>query len=522
MQKTHIMSDETGKDIVTALQGLATKPVPAYDSKAGRYTNASLKAWLVAGADGKAYGVSVPKSAATACTKTGANAGMTNPVPGIIGRRAVDPYEGIGAFRFYEVNGGVSADGMPYVTAIQGDGRFSRDGSNGDVWIMTPVLNWKCTETDDAVSFTASDAPLAELEKQPQAYLPDGSIRPYMLYAKYALVSATDGLLSCSGRNPRTYDVSFNTLIDIANSLKTGYSGKTHADDWYVKLMFLLKYSSKSSQSVFAGCTGYDVQVAVTKAETGTRRVIVSKTDAAKFVVGSTVSVGSKSGDRGNSTTHDIADRCKITSIDAIDDSNSALTLDSVSTFDTATTQYVTTYPWQTGACDAVEGDGSPYDCMSGKEPFVIQGIELGLGMYEIIGNVIFDVTGSGTNAIVCTDTRKLTKNSKSGFSDSDGIALPAQDADADVWGLYPTASKHGFIVQQGRGGGDSKGICDDIWLPKKTTAATLREWQSLGGLWNWGVAGLFFANAWSGLTDAWWYIGSRASATGRGGEAAA
>lgn len=59
-----------------------------------------------------------------------------------------------GAFTFFEVNGGVDADGTPYVTAIDGDGRFSR---TDDTWIMTPVLYTLETETNDAVNITVSD-----------------------------------------------------------------------------------------------------------------------------------------------------------------------------------------------------------------------------------------------------------------------------------------------------------------------------------------------------------------------------
>ena len=48
-----------------------------------------------------------------------------------------------------------------------------------------------------------------------------------------------------------------------------------------------------------------------------------------------------------------------------------------------------TVTPWRTGGCDAVVGDGSPTSRTSGREPYTVQGIELGLGMYEILGDVI-------------------------------------------------------------------------------------------------------------------------------------
>ena len=91
-RKTHIASEEGLNRIADAINGLAARQTLTYDSAKGRYDNASIKTWLAAQADGKAYGVSIPKSAATGCTKTGANSGIANPVPGII--RRVDPYSG--------------------------------------------------------------------------------------------------------------------------------------------------------------------------------------------------------------------------------------------------------------------------------------------------------------------------------------------------------------------------------------------------------------------------------------------
>ena len=190
MGKTHIADHETLERVAIALESMGASTVPIFNEETGRYTNASIAAWLAKMRDGKNYGVSVPKGSATACTKTGANAGIANPKPGIIGRAAIDPYVNHGAFTFFEVNGGVDADGTPYVTAIDGDGRFSR---TDDTWIMTPVLYTLETETDDAVNITVSDTRQPGMKRQPAALLPNGAQRPYMLYAKYALSVDTEG-----------------------------------------------------------------------------------------------------------------------------------------------------------------------------------------------------------------------------------------------------------------------------------------------------------------------------------------
>lgn len=111
-----------------------------YDDGLGRYTDESVASLVAHHRDGLAYGVSIPKGSVTSCVKTGANAGLAVPVPGIVGSPAVDPYVGRGPFWFMECNGYVDADGTPHVTAVRGDGAFARDGSNGNVWILAPTL----------------------------------------------------------------------------------------------------------------------------------------------------------------------------------------------------------------------------------------------------------------------------------------------------------------------------------------------------------------------------------------------
>ena len=175
MAKTHIADHETLERVAIALESMGASTVPIFNEETGRYTNASIAAWLAKMRDGKNYGVSIPKGSSTACTKTGANAGIANPKPGVIGRAAIDPYVNMGPFAFFEVNGGVDADGTPYVTAIDGDGRFSREN---DTWIMTPVLYTLETETDDAVSLTVSDTRQPGMKRQLAALLPNGGQRP--------------------------------------------------------------------------------------------------------------------------------------------------------------------------------------------------------------------------------------------------------------------------------------------------------------------------------------------------------
>ena len=521
-----MLLDDTGQEgvsqlrrIATALEGMGAASVPEYDEAAGRYDNASITAWLARMRDGKCYGVSIPKGSSTVCTKTGANAGIANPTPGVIGRPAADPYVNVGPFTFFEVNGGVDADGTPYVTAIDGDGRFSRQD---DTWVMTPVLYTLETETDDAVNITVSDTRQPGMKRQPAALLPDGAQRPYMLYAKYALSVDADGKpRSVSGAQVKRF-VSHDTGVSLMKTASTGDAFKVAADDWYVKAMFLLKYATKNSQSVFAGCTGYDVQASPTVAESSTTRVVVAKANADQVVVGSSMILGTHTGtlnDRGNGYNFDVFDSATVLRKADVDDSNVAIYFDVAKPFTTATTYLLSSVPWRTGACDAVEGDGSPTSCTDSRQPFTVQGIELGLGMYEVLGNVLIQYTGSGADVYVNPDTRNERPAALADGALSCG-AFPGPAAEGWNYGLY-CKTVNGLMMQQGTGASTSVGICDGNYKVADTTVGW-REWLSLGHLGTWGDAGLWYVSGSDGTGDAGWYFGSRRSANGRSrGEAA-
>ena len=503
-------SHGTRKYDIGSLVNALTGAYPVWDETNARYTNESISAMLDARRDGQSYGVSIPKSSATTCTKIASNAGIANPVPGTIGTASVDPYVGRGPFRYYEVNGYVDADGTPHVTGIMGDGRFRRDGSNGDVWIMTPVLWWRQNASgEETVERYISDTRLSGMSAQPHAYLPDGSLRPYMLYAKYAGVLGSDGYMhSYSGFAPMTRNVSHNSLITQCRTASTGYSGKSVADDWYVKTMFLMKYATKDSQSVFAGCTSYNLNYAVTVAETGATRVIILKANAANLIVGSSVSLGTA--DHNNS----VFGHGRILSVTDYDENNSAVNIDTTTSFDTTTSLKLSTEPWRTGTCDMVDGDGSPTSNTSGKEPFVMQGIEMMIGCYEILGDVI--VSNDGTNGwipYVNHDSRNEATSVTENYT-STGRALPTTDADGAKYPLYTQVSE-GLDFGSDTGGSTSTGICDQHYTQKLATTGT-REWLGLGNLSGGAYAGLWCVSGNVALSSTNWGFGSRLSGTGR------
>lgn len=479
--KTHIMSDETGQRIAAALEAMARGTLLTYDDEAGEYVG--IDKWLRSMRDGRIYSIKVPTGSAVACVKADANAGVAVPTPGTNSAASIDPYPALAPFFHIDVNATVDADGVPHVTAMSGDGMFARTGGNGNVWVLTPVLFWKVADDEDGAYtvISISDTQLPGFSPQPGAMLPDGSLRPCMLYAKYALSTYDGEAASVSGAQPRTRDVSHNSLITICKTATTGYSGRTIADDWYLKVMFLMKYATKNSQSVFQGCTSYNVIKPVTVAASNQSHVIVAKN--AGYVAGSAVMIGTQNTDRGNAAAHDVLDYGVIKRIESYDADNDKLVLDRAAT--TAVNNYVITAPWPTGCCDGVQGDGSPTSRTNGKEPFVLQGIETAMGMYEVMSGVALKYDGSSCNVMVLHDTKKEASSISSDYVDS-GVDLPT--AASEGW-KYPTrlSNAEGMLVGTGTGASSTTGMCDGTYTHAQTTNAE-REFHALA---TWAAARL-------------------------------
>lgn len=490
-----------------------------YDQTTGTYTRSSVEAFVRKYRDAKVYGYRQYKSTETDLDKLIANKDIVVPIPGTSEVPADDDYIERGPFFWYNVNGKVDSDGNLDVTAVEYDAKFSLTDPDGDVATLTPTLYYHVEETDDYIDTYICDSPLAGFKIQPHGETPDGKPRPFMLHAKYAASQDADGRIrSVSGAKPLLF-VSHNSLITLCDNADTGYSAYNSGDDWYIKTMFMLKYASKNSQAKFNGCSGYSYQYKASVAESDTNRVIIAKASANNLVVGSCCSLGTNpngdaSRDRGNSDTRDIFHLERITKIESYDSNNSAVYFEGIEPFTTTTNSLLSTMPWWTGKCDSVQGDGSPASGNSNKYPFTMQGIELMLGMYEIMGNVVVKNTGDGWKAYLNHDSRNEKTAYTASVYDDIGLKLPTDSADS--W-KYPSYCKDfgGLISSDNTGGSQSTGMCDGIYTNKLSTTGE-REWQSFGVLGNWADAGLFCAGLNGGLSVAWWNCGSRLSFIGR------
>lgn len=448
-----------------------------------------------------------------------------------------DDYAQYGLFHHFTCNFSVDENGFNHVDALEGQIGFTKYGKV-QVGEVTMSAWFGIEDTTEAVLYHYSDSQ-TELTPYPmkESINPDGTISPFMIHAKYAAgdidgvpysskgLAPANGCQATQARNP----VSYTGMITYMHKLGGHYCGTTSRDLFYRQLMMIIKYATTHSQSIMAGCTSYSSQNQNLVEETGVMRVVLTKAQAAGYVIGSYVSIGdvgsNTNRDRYFSYIHNKAYSVKVTKIEDVDDSNAAVYVDAPEAFDTTLTTWITTMPWHSGATDEVAGsDGSPNSNTNGKDPYKIQGIETCIGAYEVLGNVVMDiVTGADGNpardVYVCEDASTLSSNIATVRANyKKAIAQVAYTAASWKYITEETTDPNlGIMIPTKVGGGSTTGFADGLYTDTGTSGQ--REWLALGALYGGANAGLWVLKAGDGWSNTSWYIVSGVSPNGTRGE---
>lgn len=457
--------------------------------------------------------------------------------PSVGRKEGRDDYAQYGLFHHFTCNFSVDENGFNHVDCLEGQIGFSKTGKV-QVGEVTMSAWFGIEDTTEAVLYHYSDSQ-TELTQYPmkESINPDGTISPFMIHAKYAAgdidgvpysskgLAPANGCQATQARNP----VSYTGMITYMHKLGGHYCGTTSWDLFYRQLMMIIKYATTHSQSIMAGCTSYSNQNQNLVEETGVMRVVLTKAQAAGYVIGSYVSIGdvgsNTNKDRYYSYMHNKAYSVKVTKIEDVDDSNAAVYVDAPEAFDTTLTTWITTMPWHSGATDEVAGsDGSPNNNTNGKDPYKIQGIETCIGAYEVLGNVVMDiVTGPDGNpardVYVCEDASTLSSNIATVRANyKKAIAQVAYTAASWKYITEETTDPNlGIMIPTKVGGGSTTGFADGLYTDAGTSGQ--REWLALGSLSYGAFAGLWILLANSGWSSTNWYIVSGVSPNGTRGE---
>lgn len=448
-----------------------------------------------------------------------------------------DPYRKQFAFWTVECEYEIDTNGEIEIKSVDKvDGLFTRAGTNGMVGVaqksawMSLVYDgvnwWKYYRTTRKAGYF----PL------PECVAPDGSIRAFMVHAKYLAGKDASGKpTSATGLAPLNYTYSHNSQISEWCKRGANYAGISICDIAFRIHMFQLKYGKKGNSGTLEGCTSYNLQYKAAAAETGVTRVLLTEAQANNLLVGSNVIVGDvgsgTSTDRGTASMYKLAKNVRIKSINSVTVEGTvynAVNLETDTPFDTTTDTYISTMPWWSGSCDDVQGvDGSPTSCINGKEPFIIQGLESQPGAYAVVADIIdtLSVDTDANTMTIAPATVRLAKNiatSKSAnYIDTDKpltVPKPASWAchyigDLALSSKHPEFTTPSIIDNDASSGNGYKSA---VALPASGGAY---EWLSWGSLYGGAYCGLACAFLHNGLGNASWFIlaGAPGSAANRG-----
>lgn len=494
---------------------------PHFDGGKGRYDN--IGDWLDLRKDGLVYGVQIPLydySPVTTAIKTGANAGLVLE-PSTETQAGRNDYKDKALFECTRCNGGVDADGMPYVTAIEGyDDRF--DAKTQNTYIITPVYYRRITTTAQYATFEYTDTPRDGFTACFGANTADGKPRPFILRACY---TDSDGKCSSkSGTLPATLaigKINHCLTYDLTNSKnrEDGLTFLTYGDICYQQDFMELMLGVKAPRSQVVGCASYNFQYNLAQAEESVKRVVLTNAQAANIEVGSYMSVSNETpGDknRNNNNMHATASSVRVLSKESLGDGKTAINLDLTAPITTKTEYVASTMPWANGTCDKVLGTYGTRTAAArtnGHEPFRFQNCEWNLGMWTVICDYMsvatVEETISHQKFYLASDVTKCTAaDAGTGWTQM----TATMNENKAVKYIKDYTVEKGARIPSSLGGSTSTGYMVGCW----PYGAQGNHEILVGGDLNVGAAagvGAFAAD--SVVSNAYWNIGGRSSTIG-------
>ena len=465
-------------------------------------------------------------------TKMADNEGLVC-TPSTIATAGQDDYADLPLFACFDVNYTIDANSLePVIHAIKGVyGAFTAQPVDSFVGVMqmTGYVRRSGDETTKTVEYKAQYAegfmPLPEAVRAS-----DNGVRGFVIHAKYAAGYDANGLLSSvSGVQPATYrpgsagsvSISHNGQINLWRARGNQYGGSSLCDSAFMQLMLEIKYANLGSNAIMKGCQAYSSSYAAAVSESGVNRIVLTASNADYFIVGSRVSIGTGT-DRAKATCYDVHDIATIASIEDVTIDGTAykaVVLATEAVFDTvAATTYIIPQPWLTGSTDGVQGnDGSPYSNTNGKEPFKIQGIEVLLGMYEVLGDItLYEDAEVGYTVYADRKAADIVSGKAGANAVTLGI-IPKEEAAAWKYNAelnWDANNQESYMIPTQFNGTSTTGYRSGTYRDALATVGW-REWMAFGCLSVGGRCGLAYANLVHALGIADWSIGARPCGSG-------
>ena len=419
------------------------------------------------------------------------------------------------------------ADGTMEVLAVETEAAFDVTGETAPVYCFSPALAVK--EWDDGSYLYTSWHMRAGDGYVPMAgdVAPDGTPRLLTWHpAFYGGKNSAGGMTSGAGLLPMPW-TSANAALPLARKL-TAYDGLwCDCDTQFALMAWRLRHWTLSNSGQLEGCTNYNYQYTLAAAETGVKRVLLTKAQGTNLLVGSCVCLGERgsntNNDRNQAYNHDVFNVAKILSVETVtvnDTEYAAVNLDLASTIDTTTTMLVSTMPWPNGTTEALPGhsDGCIGNLTNGRYPYRIAGMEMQIGSYceeldPLWKASLVDDDHWHYDVYSCRDSEKLAGSITANYQKVGEFDLP--NANKWNWNFIRALNKMAAEAQIPTkfGGSSSTYVKAAFFSPGG--AGVYAPWR-FGNLSDGGNCGLPCAHGNCGPGGSYWYGVPRLAGSGK------
>ena len=419
------------------------------------------------------------------------------------------------------------ADGTMEVLAVETEAAFDVTGETAPVYCFSPALAVK--EWDDGSYLYTSWHMRAGDGYVPMAgdVAPDGTHRLLTWHpAFYGGKNSAGGMTSGAGLLPMPW-TSANAALPLARKL-TAYDGLwCDCDTQFALMAWRLRHWTLSNSGQLEGCTNYNYQYTLAAAETGVKRVLLTKAQGTNLLVGSCVCLGehgsNTNNDRNQAYNQDVFNIAKILSVETVtvnDTEYAAVNLDLASTIDTTTTMLVSTMPWPNGTTEALPGhsDGCIGNLTNGKYPYRIAGMEMQIGSYceeldPLWKASLVDDDHWHYDVYSCRDSEKLAGSINANYQKVGEFDLP--NANKWNWNFIRALNKMAAEAQiPTKFGGSSSTYVKAAFL-SPGGAGVFAPWR-FGHLDDGGACGLPCADGHAGPGYSAWYGVPRLAGSGK------
>ena len=408
------------------------------------------------------------------------------------------------------------ADGTMEVLAVETEAAFDVTGETAPVYCFSPALAVK--EWDDGSYLYTSWHMRAGDGYVPMAgdVAPDGTHRLLTWHpAFYGGKNSAGGMTSGASLLPMPW-TSANAALPLARKL-TAYDGLwCDCDTQFALMAWRLRHWTLSNSGQLEGCTYYNYQYTLAAAETGVKRVLLTKAQGANLLAGSCVCLGERgsntNNDRNQAYNHDVFNIAKILSVETVtvnDTEYAAVNLDMASTIDTTTTMLVSTMPWPNGTTEALPGhsDGCIGSLNNGKYPYRIAGMEMQIGSYceeldPLWQAILVDDDHWHYDVYSCRDSEKLAGSITANYQKVGEFDLP--NANKWSWNFIRALNKMAEEAQIPTKFGGSSNTYVKAAFNSPGGAGVYAPWR-FGNLNDGGNCGLPCANGNNGPGNSNW-----------------